>query len=124
LQQFSWLDDSSERNKKKRAKKISKAEIENNKRSKCHSESREAQSHIIDLADNSDCSDAKTAGGKKDKKLLKKKEQGGKVPVVADGKGVKKSSKASTFFLSKVVKNTPSNAPSVIAPYTIVYRLW
>jgi hypothetical protein len=99
-------------------KKISKAEKEDNKRSKSHCESREAQSHIIDLADNSDCSDRKTAGGKKDKKLLKKKEQGGKVPVIADGKVVKKSSKVSTFFLSKVVKNTPSNAP-----YTIVYGL-
>jgi hypothetical protein len=49
---------------------------------------------------------------------LKKKEQGGKVPVIADGKVVKKSSKASTFFLSKVVKNAPSNAP-----YTVVYGL-
>lgn len=36
---------------------------------------------------------------------MKKKEQAGKALPLADGKGLKKSSKASTFFLSKVVQH-------------------
>ena len=37
---------------------------------------------------------------------MKKKEQAGKALPLADGKGLKKSSKASTFFLSKVVQHS------------------
>ena len=86
-------------------KKFSKAEKEDTRRSNNNSSGHDhtKRSNVIDLAHNSDCSDSKSFGGKRDRMALKKKEQVGKVPPVVDGKGVKKSSKAATFFLSKVV---------------------